>query len=96
MNKPTIVADGLEPVPQSNYPEAVHPPPINEKGPSPGPVAPHRLPLAFSPNAPEKRICGLRRTTFILLVLLALVIVAASVGGGVGGSRAVDGAYEYV
>ena len=44
--------------------------------------------------APEKRILGLRRTTFILAVVLALVIVAAAVGGGVGGSKAVSSAYE--
>ena len=42
----------------------------------------------------EKKICGLRRTTFILAVVLALVIVAAAVGGGVGGSTAVSRAYE--
>ena len=37
-------------------------------------------------------ICGLRLTTFWLLILLAIVIVAAAVGGGVGGSLAVQNA----
>lgn len=42
----------------------------------------------------EKKICGLRRTTFIMAVIMILVIIAAAVGGGVGGSKAVSGAYE--
>ena len=33
-------------------------------------------------------ICGLRRTTFWLLVVLATLIVVGAVGGGVGGSIA--------
>lgn len=37
----------------------------------------------------ERRICGLRRTSFFLFVVLAAVVIAASVGGGVGGSLAV-------
>lgn len=35
----------------------------------------------------EKRICGLRRATFLLALLLALAVVAAAVFGGVLGSR---------
>ncbi|KAH0437487.1 hypothetical protein CcaCcLH18_03838 [Colletotrichum camelliae] len=41
------------------------------------------------PVPTERRICGLRRTSFFLFVVLAAVIIAASVGGGVGGSLAV-------
>jgi len=48
-------------------------------------------------NLEEKRtICGVRSTTFILLLALLFVIVAAGVGGGVGGSLAVNNAKKYV
>ncbi|KAF9879615.1 hypothetical protein CkaCkLH20_03158 [Colletotrichum karsti] len=46
------------------------------------------------PTTPEKRICGLKRTTFFLAVTLAAVIIIAAVGGGVGGSMAVQRAKE--
>ena len=39
--------------------------------------------------AAEKTICGLRRTTFGLVVVIVVLIVAGAVGGGVGGSIAV-------
>ena len=39
-------------------------------------------------------IFGVRRSTFILSLLLILVIIIAAVGGGVGGSVAVNKAYE--
>ncbi|KAI1815818.1 hypothetical protein GGS20DRAFT_584112 [Poronia punctata] len=48
-------------------------------GPGPGPVQ-------------ERTILGLRRPTFFLSVALAIVIIAAAVGGGVGGSMAVENA----
>jgi hypothetical protein len=37
-------------------------------------------------------ICGVRRVTFGLLCLLCLVVIGAAVGGGVGGSLAVENA----
>ncbi|KAI0426676.1 hypothetical protein F5Y09DRAFT_318222 [Xylaria sp. FL1042] len=40
----------------------------------------------------EQTICGVRRVTFLLSVALAVVIIAAAVGGGVGGSLAVQNA----
>lgn len=42
------------------------------------------------PQYPQqpRLICGLRRTTFWLLVALAALIVVGAVGGGVGGSIA--------
>ncbi|KAK1487095.1 hypothetical protein CTAM01_11866 [Colletotrichum tamarilloi] len=47
------------------------------------------------PVKKERTICGLRPATFVLSVLLATVIVIAAVGGGVGGSLAVQKAREY-
>lgn len=51
-------------------------------------------PVGFSEGPPEQRrnadILGLARSTFILLVLLGVVIIVAAVGGGVGGSIAVQ------
>ncbi|KAF8867385.1 hypothetical protein BDZ45DRAFT_734650 [Acephala macrosclerotiorum] len=40
----------------------------------------------------EKTICGLRTTTFFLVLALILVILAAGIGGGVGGTMAVNNA----
>ena len=91
---PTMVHDGLEPVPHENYPEAVLYPTTHEKGLSPGPGGYQNVPPAHGSSAPEKKICGLRRTTFLLLALLIAVVIAAAVGGGVGGSVAVRDAYE--
>ena len=91
---PTRVHDGLEPVPHENYPEAVLYPTTHEKGLSPGPGGYQNVPPANGPSAsPEKKICGLRRTTFLLLALLVAVVIAAAVGGGVGGSVAVRDAH---
>lgn len=52
------------------------------------------LPVLGSETGNERRICGLRRSTFFLSVVLVLVIVAAAIGGGVGGSIAVERARE--
>ncbi|KAG7045093.1 hypothetical protein JMJ77_0009181 [Colletotrichum scovillei] len=46
------------------------------------------------PVEKERTICGLRPATFVLSVLLATVIVIAAVGGGVGGSLAVQKAKD--
>ncbi len=43
-------------------------------------------------GAEPGKIIGLRRTTFVLSVLLVAVIIIAAVGGGVGGSLAVQSA----
>ncbi|KAI1075655.1 hypothetical protein F5B20DRAFT_558911 [Whalleya microplaca] len=51
-----------------------------------------QTPQPLIPQPQERTICGLRRTTFILLVALIVVIIAAAVGGGVGGSLAVQNA----
>jgi hypothetical protein len=34
----------------------------------------------------QRRICGLRRTTFVLTVTIVCIVITAAVGGGVGGS----------
>lgn len=39
----------------------------------------------------QKRICGLKRTTFLILLLIALLVIGGAVGGGVGGSLANKG-----
>ncbi len=47
----------------------------------------------FEPGGAEPaKILGLRRTTFVLSVLLVAVAIIAAVGGGVGGSLAVQNA----
>jgi hypothetical protein len=38
----------------------------------------------------ERRICGLRQTTFFLTVAIVCIILATAVGGGVGGSMAAN------
>lgn len=43
-----------------------------------------------------KRIAGLRKSTFWLVLALAVVTIVAVVGGGVGGSLAVKSASQYV
>ena len=43
-------------------------------------------------STPERKIWGLRRSTFFLTVALLAVIVVAAIGGGVGGSIAVKNA----
>lgn len=45
-----------------------------------------------APIIKEKRILGLRRPTFWLLIVLLVVVVVAAVGGGVGGALAVQNA----
>ncbi|KAI1842515.1 hypothetical protein JX265_012673 [Neoarthrinium moseri] len=61
-------------------------------------VTPAQAPshYAYAEHVPEKksnRICGLARSTLILLVILGVVVIAAAVGGGVGGTLAVQKAY---
>lgn len=108
-NNPNMVPDGLEAVPSPHYPEVVPYAKENYYTPSSGPHSgfspnPHS---ALSPgqqaptpqyappiSSPEKKILGLRRTTFILVLLLLLVIIGGGVGGGVGGSMAVNSAYD--
>jgi hypothetical protein len=40
----------------------------------------------------ERKLCGLRTTTFFLTLALILVILAAGIGGGVGATSAVKNA----
>jgi len=49
-------------------------------------------PILEDSGPKQRKICGLRTTTFYLSLVLAIVIVAAAVGGGVGGSIAVKNA----
>jgi hypothetical protein len=47
------------------------------------------------PEAPAqtpRTICGIRRITFLLLVVIAILILVGAIGGGVGGSLAVQNA----
>lgn len=90
MAQPTNGMDGIEAVQHYNYPEVVPPP---EGAPKEVYAYGQQQPFA-APAAPEKRICGLRRTTFFLVALLLVVVIAAAVGGGVGGSLATQQAYE--
>lgn len=45
---------------------------------------------AYKEAVPQKKIFGLPRQTFWLLVVLAVVVISGVVGGGVGGSVAVQ------
>ena len=47
-------------------------------------------------SSQNKRVAGLRKSTFWLTLALALVIIVAAAGGGVGGSLAVNRASRYV
>jgi hypothetical protein len=40
----------------------------------------------------QRKLCGLRTTTFFLTLALILVILAAGIGGGVGATSAVNNA----
>jgi hypothetical protein len=40
----------------------------------------------------QREICGLRRTTFFLILTLTIVVLAAGIGGGVGATTAVNNA----
>lgn len=85
------VPDGLEPIPREpTFPQAI---PAPWEDTDAKEIAPPRD-SAWKGHGSEKKIFGLRRTTFILLALLILVIIVAAVGGGVGGSVAVSRAYE--
>lgn len=44
----------------------------------------------------KRTICGLRASTFLLLLVLLLVTLAAGIGGGVGGKMAVNSAKRCV
>ncbi|PKS12466.1 hypothetical protein jhhlp_000672 [Lomentospora prolificans] len=53
----------------------------------PGSVYPsHPSPISIEP--PGKKICGVKKRTFWILILLVVVIFAAAIGGGVGGGLA--------
>jgi hypothetical protein len=80
------VESGLEVVPQPS-----HLPEVTSYYDKP---SPNEKLLAAAAPAEKRKFCGLRTSTFTLLVLLILVIVIAAVAGGVGGSIAVDKAYE--
>lgn len=85
-------------------PEVYHPHSELEVTPQPVvlPKSYHEAAPGYSPgyyDAPmkphevkEQRICGLRKTTFFLALALLLVILAAGIGGGVGGTMAVNNA----
>lgn len=89
----TIVPDDPEPVRYDAYPEVVTSTNDGKGGYAMSGHSPHGVAASY-PVAPTKKICGLRRTTFVLLALLILVVICAAVGGGVGGSIAVSKAYE--
>ena len=55
------------------------------------PEYPQEKGFAEAPQ-PEPLIWGMRKTTFILSVVLAFVILAAALGGGLGGTMAVNNA----
>ncbi len=44
--------------------------------------------LYIPPAHKKKRICGVSRTVFILLLIIAVLVIAGAIGGGIGGSIA--------
>ncbi|KAK0618985.1 hypothetical protein B0T14DRAFT_518355 [Immersiella caudata] len=58
-------------------------------------VAPQPRPSS-APEPTARRIFGLHRSTFWLLIVLFLVVIGAAVGGGIGGSIAVEQAKKGV
>jgi hypothetical protein len=77
----TLYGDGpptdLEVVPTPKSPDGWQPYKLNDQA-------------AVASTKGTRAICGIRRTTFLLLVIVAVLIVAGGIGGGVGGSIAVQ------
>lgn len=46
--------------------------------------------IHYEQSRKKRRIMGLRRQTFLLVIILVLVVIVSAVGGGVGGSVAVQ------
>lgn len=67
---------------------------------APPPFTAHKGAQPYTDDVPEghgeRKICGARMSTFLLLLALLLVILAAGIGGGVGGSMAVNNAKKCV
>jgi len=51
-----------------------------------------QLPIPVEQRRKSTAICGMPRSTFFVAIALIIVIMAAAVGGGVGGSMAVQSA----
>ena len=54
------------------------------------------MPPAIPHEEKRTSVCGMRPVTFFLVLALIFTIVVAAVGGGVGGSMAVENAKRYV
>lgn len=82
---------GLE-VNKAEYPSSYAPQPSNGHVDQAGL---EYVPCPTTSQSKDRTICGLRGTTFCLVLALIFVIIAAAVGGGVGGSLAVNSAKKY-
>jgi hypothetical protein len=78
-NKPPVYKD-YTPMPQTPNQKGAYSPPVL--------VSPEDVKGGKS----ERTVMGLRGTTFCLLLALIFVILAAGIGGGVGGTLAVNNA----
>jgi hypothetical protein len=81
-------------------PQAVHHSELEVVPPRHAPAPKHEQygGLEYHPDqAPcrARTICGLRPTTFFLVLALILVILVAGIGGGIGGTIAVKNAKKY-
>lgn len=72
-------AEGLHAVPQPKFEHTYY------AGP---PVDPDSQHPSYNAQTPKATVCGLRRSTFWLLVAIAVLLIGAAVGGGVGGTLA--------
>jgi hypothetical protein len=80
------------PSPAQQYQQSYHPVDSGlEVAPQQQPAYGHYHPHQGQ-EGPPQTILGLRRTTFFLSLALVAVIIIAAVGGGVGGSLAVQNA----
>jgi hypothetical protein len=78
--------EGLEAVPNTDAPYPRYPEEHNGYGDkyASRPGLDHTI-HAFSQPASSDRLCGLRRTTFWLVMVIVVLVVAGAIGGGIGG-----------